>query len=83
MLGEGRDVFGGGVQEALRIVVRGGVGEQVDCGELGLLGRRDEEYGWAVSGVVDDGVVGGLGHGEKARRHVRNVEALGGGRWMG
>ena len=60
------DVVGGGVEEAVGLVVGGGVGEQVDSRELRLLGRGDEDDRRPVDGVVDDRVVARLGHGEQA-----------------
>ncbi len=41
-----------------------------------LLGRGHEDDGRPVGGVVDDCVVGRLGHGQQARGDVGNIEAL-------
>jgi hypothetical protein len=73
---EGRHVLRLGMQEASRLALGRCVGEQVDGGELRLLGGGYKEQHGALLGVVDDRIVRGLAHGQQARGHVGDVEAV-------
>ena len=65
-----------GVQEPVGEVVGRRVGQQVDGRQSGLLPARDKHDDRFARGVLDDGVVGRLGHGYDPGRVVRHVEAL-------
>lgn len=52
------------------------VGQEINGGQLGLLARRYEHDDGLGRGVLDDGVVGGLHHGDETRSCVGDVEAL-------
>ena len=64
------------VQESVRLVIRSCVGQEVDSGEASLLPARHEHDDGLAGRVLQDGVVGGLGHGHDPARVVRHVEAL-------
>ena len=71
------EVFLCTVQESLRLEVGSTEGEQVHGGQPGLLARGNEHNDWQFGGVLADGVVHWLHHGNEARGSVSDVEPLG------
>ena len=73
---EGRDVLRLRVEEPVGLVVRRGVGQQVDGGQPGLLPAGDEHDHGLAGRMFQDGVVGRLGHGHNPARVVGHREPL-------
>mmetsp|Transcript_87455 Transcript_87455/g.138908 ORF Transcript_87455/g.138908 Transcript_87455/m.138908 type:complete len:412 (+) Transcript_87455:1122-2357(+) len=64
------------VQEALGLVVGGGVQQQIDGRHAGLLSVRDEDDDGFLRGELFDGLIHRATHGQQARGTVVNVEPL-------
>ena len=70
------EVFFTAVQETLGLGVCRAERQQVHSCELGLLARRHKDNHRELGGVLADGVVDGLHHGDEAGRGVGDGEAL-------
>ena len=70
------EVLLGTVEEPLRLEVSGTEGQEVDGRESGLLAGGDKDDDGCLWGVLADGLVDWLHHGNESRRSVVDVESL-------